>query len=90
MTKTMALCGGLAAALLVPTLASAQSGETAYCAALVKKYETYLDMGSKRGRQPQSLESRVGVERCMSGDVGGIAAIEKALKDAKLDLPART
>jgi hypothetical protein len=30
------------------------------------------------------------VEKCKTGDTSGIPAIEKALKDAKFDLPPRS
>ena len=79
--------GVMAAALPVP--ASADTGQAAYCAALVKKYEAYLDMGSKRGRQPQSLESREAAARCQAGDPAGIAGLEKALNNARIPLPTR-
>ena len=100
-TLSTTLAGAVAAALLLPVLASAQpsaqssgqsSGQTAdaaYCTALVKTYQTYLDTESKRGRLPQSLESREGVARCQSGDPAGIAALEKALNNARIPLPAR-
>ena len=87
---TMALCGLAGAALLVPAMASAQSNDAAYCAALVKKYESYLDMNASRSQQPQSVDARVGVEQCKAGDSRGIAAIEKALKNARIDLPSRS
>jgi hypothetical protein len=84
-----ALLGAGLAAVLPPAVASAETADAAYCSALVKKYESYLDMGSKRGRQPQSLESREAVARCQAGDPAGIAGLEKALNNAKIPLPAR-
>lgn len=92
----------LAAAVVVilPMAAIAQSGSTQstgakasdlrYCQALVGAYEQYLGMSQKRGAQPQSLETKAGVEKCKAGDTSGIPAIEKALKNAKFDLPSRT
>ena len=91
-TLTKAL---LAAALFslpvisLPVVAFAQSSDAAYCKALVAKYEQYLDMDSKRGQQPLSLDVRSAVEKCKAGDPAGIPVIEKALKDAKFDLPPR-
>jgi hypothetical protein len=41
------------------------------------------------GRTPQGLDAKVGVAKCKTGDTAGIPAIEKALKDAKFDLPPR-
>ena len=46
-------------------------------------------MPSKGGQQPQSLDTRVAVEKCKAGDTSGIAGVEKALKDARIDLPPR-
>ena len=81
---------GLAAVLFsLPVAAFAQSSDAAYCKALVAKYEQYLDQSSKKGDQPQSVDSKTGVEKCKAGDPSGIPAIEKALKDAKFDLPPR-
>ena len=77
-------------AVALPGVAFAQSSDAQYCAALVSKYEQYLDMSSKRGQQPQGLDARAGVEKCKAGDPSGIPEIEKALKDAKYDLPPRT
>lgn len=78
------------AAISLPGIASAQSSDVDYCRSLVAKYEQYLDMSSKRGRQPQSLESRYAVAQCKVGDGAGIPGIEKALQDAKFSLPSRT
>jgi hypothetical protein len=77
-------------AVALPGVAFAQSSDAQYCAALVGKYEQYLDMSSKRGEQPQSLEARTGVEKCQAGDPAGIPAIEKALQDAKYSVPSRS
>ena len=77
-------------AFSLPAAAFAQSSDAAYCKALVAKYEQYLDMSSKKGEQPQNLTAKAGVEKCKAGDASGIPAIEKALMDAKLDLPPRT
>jgi hypothetical protein len=73
----------------LPIAAIAQSSDADYCRALVAKYEQYLDMDSKRGQQPVSLDLRSGVEKCKAGDPAGIPVIEKALKDAKFSLPPR-
>jgi hypothetical protein len=77
-------------AVALPGVAFAQSSDAQYCTALVSKYEQYLDMSSKRGQQPQSLEARTAVEKCQAGDPAGIPGIEKALEDAKYGLPSRS
>jgi NADPH-dependent ferric siderophore reductase len=39
--------------------------------------------------QQQNVDTKAAVEKCKAGDASGIPAIEKALKDAKYDLPPR-
>ena len=46
-------------------------------------------VGSAKSRPPQGLDARAAVERCKAGDTSGISAIEKALENAKITLPAR-
>jgi hypothetical protein len=77
-------------AFSLPAASFAQSSDATYCKALVAKYEAYLDQNRRLGRTPQGLDAKVGVEKCKTGDTAGIPAIEKALMDAKLDLPPRT
>jgi hypothetical protein len=91
MIKTMSVTVGamLAAAILLPAVASANSSDVAYCNALVQKYERHLTGASAKSRPPQSLEAREAVERCKAGDPSGISAIEKALQNAKFSLPSR-
>jgi hypothetical protein len=91
MIKTMSVTVGalLAAAILLPAVASANASDVAYCDALVQKYERHLNIGSAKSRPPQGLEAREAVERCKAGDTSGISAIEKALENAKITLPAR-
>jgi hypothetical protein len=80
-----------AVALSLPAVAFAQSNDAQYCQALIAKYNSYLNMGQNKGQQPQSLDARVAVEKCNAGDTAaGIPPLEKALKDAKLDLPSRS
>lgn len=91
MNKMIAV--GLAAMALMAQGAHAQSasgtGDIAYCKALSAKYERYLNMDGKQGMQPQSAEARVAAERCKAGDTSGVPVLEKALEDAKIDLPPK-
>jgi hypothetical protein len=80
----------VAVALAFPAASFAQSSDAAYCNALVAKYEQYINQDSKSANQSQSVAAKDGVEKCKKGDTSGIPAIEKALKDAKFDLPPRT
>ena len=91
MIKTMSVSVGtvLAAAFLLAATGSATSKDAAYCDALVQKYERHVAIGSSKSQPPQSLEAKAGVERCKAGDASGISAIEKALENAKITLPAR-
>jgi hypothetical protein len=89
MTRMISLCCAVVATTLLPVAVSAQSANSTYCAALAQKYEQYLDMNTGHNQQPQSLDARAGVEKCKAGDVSGIPAIEKALRNAKIDLPPR-
>lgn len=78
-------------AFALPLAASAQSTDAKYCSDLSEKYERYLNMNSKRGAQPQSLDAKVAVGKCKGTETAvSIPVLEKALKDAKLDLPPRT
>jgi len=88
-TKSVTVGAMLAAAILLPSVALANSSDVAYCDALVQKYERHLAGGSAKSRPPQGLEAREAVERCKAGDTSGISAIEKALENAKITLPAR-
>jgi hypothetical protein len=89
MTKRILFGSAIVAATLMPFAAFAQSADATYCSALVQKYEQYVDKNAGRVQQPGSLDARAGVEKCKAGDVSGIPAIEKALRNAKIDLPAR-
>jgi|GraSoi2013_115cm_1033766.scaffolds.fasta_scaffold40055_1 hypothetical protein len=80
----------VAAALAFPAASFAQSSDAAYCKALVAKYDQYLGQDTKTGwYQPQNVAAKDGVEKCKVGDTSGIPAIEKALTDAKFNLPPR-
>ena len=89
MTRTNFARAAMLAITLSPLAASAQPSDRSYCGALAEKYARYLDMSSKGGQQPQSLETRVAVEKCKAGDTSGIAVIERALTGARIDLPPR-
>lgn len=62
-------------------------GPAAYCAALVQRYDRLLARDSRLGGPSLSLETRAGAEKCRAGDASGIAPLEKALRDARIDLP---
>jgi hypothetical protein len=76
-------------AISLPSAAFAQMNDTAYCGALVSKYDQYLDMSVNKGRQPQSLDARESVAQCRAGNPAGIRGIEAALRNAGYTLPSR-
>ena len=80
----------LSAAMVAITLSPIAPADANYCGALAVKYERYLDMNSKRGQQPQGLDTRVALEKCKAGDTSGIPALEQALRNARIDLPPRS
>ena len=90
MGKTMYLgIGGvLAATFALTAVAAADTASASYCQAVAAKYERYL-VGESRNRPPQGVDARVAVEKCKTGDTSGIAAIEKALENARIPLPPR-
>ena len=75
-------------ALAAPALA--QSGDADYCRALLVKYDGYIsNEGRRSATQSLNPEARLSAEQCRSGNAAGIPGLEKALKDAKIDLPPR-
>lgn len=93
MTRTIALlavCSSAAAATLAPTLASAQQGDAAYCASLGQTYNRYVGEGSGKMRgQQRNASIDAAVTQCPTNSAAAIPVLEKALKDAKVDLPPR-
>ena len=77
-------------AISLPSAAFAQMSDTAYCGALVSKYDQYLDMSTRNGRQPLSADTRVAADQCRAGNTAGIRGLETALRDAGYTLPSRT
>ena len=62
-----------------------------YCGALVTRYDTFLNKNGKHGGMLSTdIAANVAAAKCRAGDSSGIADLERALKDAKVDLPPRT
>ena len=79
-----------AVALMLPTTVFAQSSDTQYCAALTAKYDRYVNNPSGgRGSQPDNAAIGGAKSKCASNPAAGIPVLERALKDAKIDLPPR-
>ena len=71
-------------AIGVPFTAVAQSADAKYCQALADVYrKTVAHDTTPNAAVPTAIA------QCQAGDTSGIPVIEKALKDAKVDLPPR-
>ena len=78
------------AAISLPGAAFAQPmSDAAYCGALVSKYDQYLNMSSRKGRQPQGVATSEAAAKCREGNPAGIPGLETALRDAGFSLPSR-
>lgn len=92
MTASTRIIAGAALALAValPLAALAQADDVAYCKALSDKYKRYVsnDDAGRRSRTP-NVTADTAMARCPTDAAGSIPVLEKALKDALLDLPPR-
>ncbi|MBV8189981.1 MAG: hypothetical protein JO339_22245 [Alphaproteobacteria bacterium] len=80
------------AAVSLPGAAFAQSGDVAYCNALSQTYQKYVAT-AETGHNPQlpSVDVENAIAECQAGKTAAaIPVLEKKLRDAKVDLPART
>jgi hypothetical protein len=70
--------------LALPVAAFAQSS---YCDALSHQYQKYV--GSSNDRRPQGTPPDVAtaMSKCSTDSASAIPVLERALKDAKIDLP---
>jgi hypothetical protein len=82
----------LGSGLALPRMASAQARPTdrSYCDALIDKYRAYVyDPDQGRPGRPNA-EHEVAISQCRGGDTAnGIPPLEKALRDARINLPPR-
>lgn len=94
MTRIFASLAVLATVgLALPQATSAQPrpNDRQYCEALVDKYRAYVSDPNRghNGRAP-NVEFEVAISKCRAGDTtAGIPPLEKALRDARVNLPAR-
>jgi hypothetical protein len=75
--------------IALPLAASAQSNDVKYCQALLTKYDTFFVRSSSHGPRRGDSAAEVAASKCREGDPAGIPGLEKALQDAKIDLPPR-
>jgi coenzyme F420-reducing hydrogenase gamma subunit len=87
MFTTLMVC----AAAALPVSAYAQQGDNAYCSALAQKYERYVgDSTSSRRSQQRDVNVDAAISGCPTRAAASIPVIEKALQNARVDLPPRT
>ena len=89
--KISARCMATAFAAALPLAAAAQTSDAAYCQALTQKYEVYVsNMAVGRSPGAGTIDGTVAIEQCKAGNTAaGIPVLERKLRDAKVDLPAR-
>jgi len=74
----------------MPAVALAQSADTNYCNALSATYLKYVNNpGTGRGNQPPSATIGEAQNQCDRNPAAGIPVLERALKDARVNLPPR-
>lgn len=73
-----------------PQQAAAPLTDIQYCGALVTRYDTYLNKDGRHGGMLSTdAAANVAAAKCRAGDSSGIPDLERALRDAKVDLPSR-
>ena len=88
MTITKCIAPVLGLLLSLGTVARAD--DATYCQALARDYQRYvvkIDSGHTVQRGP--LDASVALEQCRNGNPAGIPVLERELRNAKVDLPAR-
>ena len=78
-----------ALAMLLSFSAAARADDVAYCQALAAKYQATLVKTSGHSPNPGTAEGNVAAYQCSQGNVAGIPVLERKLRDAKIELPAR-
>ena len=79
----------LTAILLLPAAAGAQMSDSAYCSAMADKYQRYTSDNSISRNPQRNATVDTAISQCGSKPADSIPVLEKALKDARLDLPKR-
>ena len=80
------LIAGLCLVILPP--AFAQSADAKYCDDLKEKIEQYISDGNEKGSVATSLDVEIAKGKCHSDPAKAIPPLEKALKNARITLPA--
>ena len=62
----------------------------AYCGALIQKFQRYVIKMNSQSPNTGSLDGNVAGEQCRAGNTAaGIPVLEKKLRGARVELPAR-
>ena len=81
----------LAFVFALPAAASAQTGDTGYCQALAAKYQRYVVGTSGSGKMATpNVSVETAASKCNSDAARSIPVLEKALNDARIDLPPKS
>lgn len=74
-----------------PQQALAPMTDQQYCMALVSRYDKLVNKGGKSGgMQSTNVAANVAAAKCRSGDPSDMHDLERALQDARVDLPPRS
>ena len=77
-------------ALVLSLGGPAQADDVAYCRALAQTYERYVvKIDAGHTVQRGSTDASVALEQCRNGNIRGIPVLERELRNARVDLPAR-
>jgi len=90
MTRTMKLFMVCAGALLPAAVHAQQLADGAYCSALGAQYQRYVgDNAVQHRSQQRNATVDVAISQCSTNSATSIPVIERALRDARVDLPPR-
>ena len=68
-----------------------RADDVAYCKALADSYQRYVvKIDNGHTVQRGSTDASVALERCRNGNTAGIPILERELRNAKVELPARS
>jgi hypothetical protein len=77
-------------AFVLSLMGLAHAGDdVAYCQALAAKYQAHLVKTTGHNPNPGTADGNVAAYQCSQGNVAGIPVLERKLRDAGYDLPAR-
>jgi hypothetical protein len=76
-------------AVTLPLVVLAQTGDSKYCAALSDKYATYAQSSGGKSHNTPPADVAAAMTKCQTDASSAIPVLEKALKEAKVDLPPR-